>query len=67
VKTYQLHISINGTEPKVWRRILVKADTLLPELHKIIQIVVGWNDTKLHQFVNGTNVFFFDIEDDATA
>lgn len=49
---YQLKITLLDSEPPIWRRILVKADTLLPDLHKIIQTSMGWTNSHLHQFIS---------------
>jgi hypothetical protein len=37
-------------EPPIWRRLLVRQDTLLPRLHAIIQAAMGWTDSHLHLF-----------------
>lgn len=50
---FQIHITLRYIEPPVWRRIEVPSDTKLGKLHRIIQAVMGWNDTHLHQFVAG--------------
>ncbi|MGB9617326.1 MAG: IS1096 element passenger TnpR family protein [Desulfomonilaceae bacterium] len=34
----------------MWRAILVSPDTRLSELHKILQVVMGWRDAHLHEF-----------------
>lgn len=34
----------------VWRRLTIAADTSLPTLHYMIQIVQGWSDDHIHQF-----------------
>lgn len=47
---YQLKISLNYINPLIWRRLVVKSDITLPELHKIIQTVMGWSNCHLHQF-----------------
>ena len=56
-KGYQLHISINGIEPIIWRRFLVTEITTLEKLHKIIQVVMGWEDYHLHMFEIGETSF----------
>lgn len=48
---YQLHISLNNHTPKIWRRVQVKSDVLLSDLHKIIQTTMGWTNSHLHQFI----------------
>jgi hypothetical protein len=47
---FQLRVSLIDSEPVIWRRILVDQDVLLPRLHKILQAVMGWTDSHLHQF-----------------
>ncbi len=48
---YQLKISITGSKPEIWRRILVSGNTHLAKLHNIIQELIGWEDDHLHEFV----------------
>jgi hypothetical protein len=48
---YQIHISLEDINPKIWRRLLVLPSTSLKTLHKIIQIAIGWNNYHLHQFI----------------
>ena len=51
VKTiYQLKITLRYCKPLIWRKVFVDANTKLPDLHKIIQTVMGWTNTHLHQF-----------------
>lgn len=47
---YQIKITLDGTEPPIWRRVQVPADTRLSELHGAIQDVMGWEDQHLHDF-----------------
>jgi len=58
---YQLHISLNDTDPSIWRRLYVPADILLSHLHTTIQLVMGWEDSHLHSFVH--NRKFYGIVD----
>jgi hypothetical protein len=46
-----LRISLKGSEPEVWRRVLVHSDTTLQGLHRVIQIVMQWQDYHLYEFV----------------
>ena len=50
-RVYQLKISITGSKPEIWRRILVSGNTNLAKLHNIIQELIGWEDDHLHEFV----------------
>jgi hypothetical protein len=54
---YQLQIVLNNSNPKIWRRILVYPDTLLVDLHRIIQTVMGWTNSHLHLFSDNKNVY----------
>ena len=50
---YQLKITLDRIKPPIWRRIQIAGDTKLGKLHDILQIVMGWEDGHLHQFVTG--------------
>lgn len=50
-KTYILRIELKEIKPAIWRRFIVPADITLDRLHDIIQIVMGFNDSHLHEFV----------------
>ena len=53
IPVYQIKVTLDETEPPVWRRIVVPADTRLAELHRILQVVMGWYNYHLHQFIVG--------------
>ncbi len=60
---YQLKITLDHTKPPVWRRFLVESDMKLPDLHKVIQTVMGWFNSHLHQFrINGKSYTLPDEE-----
>ncbi len=48
---YQLKITLNNIKPAIWRRFIVRSDIKLPDLHKVIQTVMGWSNSHLHQFI----------------
>jgi len=48
---YELKITLLGSKPPIWRRIAVPSDMRLSNLHDVIQIVMGWGNYHLHQFV----------------
>lgn len=50
---YQLKVTLKGSKPPIWRRIQVRGSTRLSTLHEILQIVMGWTDSHLHQFIVG--------------
>lgn len=46
----QLKISLRGTKPPIWRRVLVEKTITFEALHEIIQAVMGWTNSHLHEF-----------------
>lgn len=48
---YQLKITLKAIRPPIWRRFQVPVDTTLARLHLIIQRVMGWTNSHLHEFV----------------
>lgn len=46
-----LRIDLRHIKPPVWRRIWVPADNTLHDLHRVIQVAMGWWDAHLHRFV----------------
>jgi hypothetical protein len=51
--TYQLKVSLKGAKPPIWRRFLINSSVALPAFHQAIQIIMGWTDSHLHQFIVG--------------
>lgn len=49
----QLKLTLLEAEPLIWRRILVDDSTTLHQLHRMIQILMGWWDYHLYQFTVG--------------
>ena len=50
VPAYDLRVSIQGTEPEIWRRLLVPETITVPELHRVLQTAFGWEDRHLFGF-----------------
>jgi len=62
-KIYQLKITLNDISPPIWRRIQIPGEFTLGQLHDVLQIVMGWTNSHLHQFtINGE--YYGDPEDD---
>ena len=47
---YQLRIVLRGISPLIWRRLLIRGDTTLAQLHLILQIIFDWSNEHLHCF-----------------
>jgi hypothetical protein len=50
-KIYQIKVTLMHSKPPIWRRLLVSGNATLFDLHKIIQIAMGWTNSHLHQFI----------------
>lgn len=51
---YRLKITLLGSNPPVWRRLLVARNVTLKRLHFIIQAAMGWENSHLHLFETDT-------------
>lgn len=49
-RLFQLKITLDGIDPPIWRRIQT-TDCTLSELHEVIQVVMGWENYHMHQFI----------------
>jgi hypothetical protein len=54
---YQIKVTLLGTSPPIWRRLLVPADLTLAQLHHVLQIAMGWEDCHMHEFRIGRKRF----------
>ncbi len=61
---YQLKISLLGIKPLIWRRFLAPSDMDLAKLHHVIQEVMGWEESHLHQFKVGKTYYGVTYPDD---
>ncbi len=47
---YQVKVTLSGIRPPIWRRLLVSPELTFQDLHRIIQIAMGWRASHLHLF-----------------
>lgn len=53
---YQGKVTLEGAKPAIWRRFQVPEDYSLHKLHKVLQIVMGWEESHLYEFrIDGTS------------
>lgn len=45
-----VYLSLDDTDPPVWRRLTVPGDLDLEEVHDVVQAAMGWTDSHLHRF-----------------
>ena len=48
-----LRVELLNIEPLIWRRVRVPRSVTFKQLHEILQIVLGWKDSHLHEFRAG--------------
>ena len=51
MRVYAIKVTLLGTRPPIWRRFLVESNITLSQLHRTLQIVMGWTNSHLHQFI----------------
>jgi hypothetical protein len=54
---YQIKVTLLGTKPPIWRRLLVPASLTLAKLHDVLQTAMGWHDCHMHEFRVGQRRF----------
>lgn len=47
---YQMKVVLAGIAPPIWRRFQVLSDITFYELHRVLQIVMGWGNYHLYRF-----------------
>jgi hypothetical protein len=54
---YQLKVTLRDSHPAIGRRIQVADAILLPHLHGVLQLAMGWTNSHLHSFQVGKLMF----------
>jgi hypothetical protein len=57
VVTYRVRVDLQQTRPPLWRRLELSSDLFLDEVHGVIQLVFGWDDSHLHEFGSGPGLY----------
>ena len=47
---YQLKVTLKGSRPPIWRRLLIASTDNLEDVHIALQIVMGWTNSHMHEF-----------------
>ncbi len=56
-KIFQIKVTLRGSRPPIWRRMLVHDTMLLGDFHHLLQIAMGWMDYHLHLFIKQNEYF----------
>ena len=54
-KTLQIKITLRGSKPPIWRRLLIENNITFLTFHYIIQDAMGWENAHLFEFKAGHN------------
>lgn len=49
-RVFDLDLTLHGSAARVWRRVRVPGDQSLAKLHRVIQVVMRWDDVHPHVF-----------------
>lgn len=52
-----LRVTIREIDPPIWRRLLIPDQLTLGQLHRVLQLVFGWQDYHLYAFELGERRF----------
>ena len=54
---FELKVTLLDTDPPVWRRLRVPGSYHLGKLHRVVQVVMPWEESHLHQWEVGRRRF----------
>jgi hypothetical protein len=54
---YQFKVTLIGITPPIWRRVQVIGDYTLAQLHRVLQVVMGWENYHLYMFRIGSKKY----------
>lgn len=63
-QVYELKVTLRHIRPPVWRRVRVRSNITLFKLHSILQTVIGWTDSHMHQFVAKDGTIYGRVDPD---
>lgn len=63
-KVYQVKLTVKDIRPPIWRRVLLRSDASLAQLHPIIQSLMSWFDLHLWAYLISGEEYGPPMEDD---
>jgi len=46
----RVRVDLDGSRPAIWRRLELRDDLSVEQLHEVLQAAMGWGDAHLHRF-----------------
>jgi hypothetical protein len=56
-ESYQFKVELRDISPPIWRQFRVWGDATLAQLHRILQMVMGWENYHLYEFRIGGRIY----------
>jgi hypothetical protein len=56
-ESYQFKVVLRGISPPIWRQFQVWEDATLAQLHRILQMVMGWENYHMYEFRIGGRIY----------
>ena len=50
---YKFNITLEGSSPKIYRKVIVPENLSFAKFHLVIQIAMGWQNSHIYQFSLG--------------
>ena len=60
-QAFTVRVDLENMKPPVWRRLRLASDLSLEEMHRVMQIAMGWTESHLHQFLMGPGTRDWDV------
>ena len=60
-RVFRVRITLLDTSAEIWRQVLVPADIRLDQMHGVIQLAMGWDNSHMHQFIKGAREVLFRV------
>ena len=56
-RLYELRVGLQEIKPPIWRTFRVPGNIKLFQLHNVLQVIMGWTNSHLHQFEKDGKVY----------
>ncbi|MCC5847614.1 MAG: plasmid pRiA4b ORF-3 family protein [Verrucomicrobia bacterium] len=59
----RIRISLRYSDPEIWRELCIPDGLTLGDLHRVIQIVMDWDNDHMHQFIHKKKLYGEPMDD----